>query len=152
MHYRSLHFYQGQSLLPDFWKTCQELCQSCGFGPVRSCQFLSLTPLAVTALHSSRNSSPTIRQSQHSNHPQGPELPALSTVRPQRLEQALLLSLLPPPPQLELFIFFLPKQFSTNTLGGPDHSFQKHVGIILLLSPQPQPNPINSLTPLLDFL
>ena len=53
--------------------------------------------------------------------PNRPEVPALSTVQFPRLEQALLCHCLPIP----IRTFFLPGQFSTNTMGGPDNSFKK---------------------------
>lgn len=68
--------------------------------------------------------------------PNCPEVPALSTVQiPKAI--ALLCHCLPTP--IRPFFFFLPRQFGTNTMGGPDNSFKSEFKSFFCPSPSPSP-------------
>ena len=94
------------------------------YSPARLCQFWSTTPLGVTLPVTAPRTPPLqLDKVNTAITPNCPEVPELSTVQILGLEQALLCHCLPTP----IRTFFLPRQFSTNTMGGPDNSFKKRV-------------------------
>lgn len=115
------------------------------FSPASRCQFLSTTPLGVT-LPVTAHIAPPLQLDKVNTAITPTALRYLhyQQCRFQRLEQALLCHCLPIPIRTFFFFLFLPRQFSTNTMGGPDNSFKK-ARLRHSAGPPPSPSPTQSI-------